>query len=128
MRVDGQDWPADAETMVGLKRLDNIQACVVDVIRRGVPGDLIETGVWRGGAAIFMRGVLKAYGDTTRRVWAADSFEGLPRPNPEAYPADTNDPHWAMGWLGVSLDDVRSNFARYDLLDDQVRFLVGWFR
>ena len=29
--------------------------------------------------------------------------------------------------LAVSLDEVRSNFARYGLLDDQVRFLQGWF-
>ena len=35
------------ETMIGLKRLDNLQHCVTSVIRDGVPGDLIETGVWR---------------------------------------------------------------------------------
>ena len=29
--------------------------------------------------------------------------------------------------LAVTVDDVRSNFARYGLLDDQVEFLVGWF-
>src|SRR3954470_1646889 len=80
MRLDGRDWPADAETMVGLKRLDNIQACIADVLPRNLPGDLMETGVWRGGAWIFMRGVLKAYGSTTRRVWVADSFAGLPKP------------------------------------------------
>jgi O-methyltransferase len=127
-RLDGRDWPADAETMIGLKRLDNIQHCVADVLRRGVPGDLIETGVWRGGASIFMRGVLKAYGDTTRTVWAADSFAGLPKPDSDRYPADANDPHWAMQWLAVSVDEVKANFQRYGLLDDQVRFLVGWFR
>ena len=30
--------------------------------------------------------------------------------------------------LAVPLEQVRSNFARYGLLDDRVRFLVGWFR
>src|SRR5216684_2749387 len=42
MRAEGHDWPRDAETMIGLKRLDNLQACVTDVIRAGTPGDLIE--------------------------------------------------------------------------------------
>jgi O-methyltransferase len=56
-RTEGLDWPGEAETMVGLKRLDNLEVCITDVLRQGVPGDLIETGVWRGGASIFMRGI-----------------------------------------------------------------------
>ena len=127
-RADGRDWPADAETMVGLHRLDNLESCIVDVLRRNVPGDLIETGIWRGGAAIFMRGVLKAYGDEERVVWAADSFDGLPRPDAQTYPADRGNKYWRSKFLAVSLDEVRSNFERYGLLDDRVRFLRGWFR
>jgi O-methyltransferase len=114
--------------MIGLHRLDNLEECITDVLRRGVPGDLIETGVWRGGATIFMRAVLEAYGDLDRLVWAADSFEGLPPPDPAAYPADEGDKHWQKSQLAVSLDEVRHNFNRYGLLDHRVRFLVGWFR
>jgi len=126
-REQGRDWPADAETMIGLRRLENLEAVIVDVVRRRVPGDLVETGVWRGGACIFMRGVLKALGETSRRVWACDSFQGLPKPDPARYSADADDPHWTFAELAVSLDEVRANFARYGLLDDQVRFLAGWF-
>jgi len=127
-REVGLDWPAEAETMVGLRRLENLEALIVDVVRRGVPGDLVETGVWRGGASIFMRGVLKALGDASRRVWACDSFAGLPPPDPERYRADAGDTHWTVAELAVPLEQVRANFARYGLLDDQVRFLPGWFR
>ncbi len=67
-RAVGKDWPAEADTMIGLKRLDNLQYCVTEVIRKKVPGDLIETGVWRGGASIFMRAILKLYGDQTRSL------------------------------------------------------------
>jgi len=74
----GHIWPSRAHTMIGIPRLDNLQQCVEDVIAHRVAGDLIETGVWRGGAAIFMRALLKAYGVTDRTVWVADSFEGLP--------------------------------------------------
>jgi len=114
--------------MIGMQRLNNLQYCVEDVLRLQVPGDLIETGVWRGGAAILMRAILKVYGETERIVWAADSFQGLPQPDPTRYPADAGDRHWMIDTLAVSLDDVKANFARYGLLDDQVRFLVGWFR
>jgi O-methyltransferase len=127
-RAEGRDWPAEAETMIGLKRLDNIHACIRQVIEENVPGDFIETGVWRGGACIFMRAALQAYGDTARQVWVADSFEGLPKPDGR-YAEDAGDRHWKKSdVLGVSLADVRANFARYGLLDERVRFLKGWFK
>lgn len=129
VRGEGRDWPADAETMIGLKRLDNLQFCIEHILQDAVPGDLIETGVWRGGASIFMRGVLKAYGDASRIVWAADSFQGLPKPQPGVWRDDERGKLWQFGTtLAVSLEAVRANFERYGLLDDQVRFLVGWFR
>lgn len=128
LRETGKDWPSLAHTMIGAKRLNNLQHCIEDVLSHGVPGDLIETGVWRGGATIFMRGILKAYGVNNRRVWVADSFAGLPRPNAKRYPLDR---WWRLDlvqYLKVSEDEVRANFHKYGLLDDQVQFLKGWFR
>lgn len=127
-RTEGLDWPASAETMIGLKRLDNLEYCVRTALEEGIPGDLVETGVWRGGAGIFMRAVLKAYNDEQRVVWLADSFAGLPKPDASAYPQDAGDAHWTYGELAVSREMVESNFRRYGLLDDQVRFIEGWFR
>ena len=101
--------------------------CVTDVLRRGVPGDLIETGVWRGGSVIFMRAILAAYGDAARKVWVADSFEGLPPPDPR-YAADAGDVFHGFEVLAVSLEQVKANFARYSLLDERVQFLKGWFK
>jgi len=126
-RAIGKDVPTSAETMIGRARLDNLHQCIVDVLRDDVPGDLIETGVWRGGATIFMRAVLAAYGDEARNVWVADSFRGLPKPDPGKSPADADDDHWVHDQLAVSIDAVKANFARYGLLDEKVRFLEGWF-
>jgi O-methyltransferase len=127
-RNDGQVWPGYADTMIGLKRLDSLQHCVETVIREQVPGDLIETGVWRGGACIFMRAVLAAYGDQNRRVFVADSFAGLPPPDAAQYPADKGDTHHLNQYLAVSQEEVQANFKKYDLLDSQVVFLKGWFK
>ncbi len=125
----GLDWPAEAETMIGLQRLTNLQHCVETVLADGIPGDLVECGVWRGGACILMRAVLAAYGDETRCVWLADSFQGLPRPDPKNYKADKRIRlHRAAGILGVPQAEVTANFERYGLLDDRVRFLPGWFK
>jgi hypothetical protein len=128
LRRAGRGWPAMAQTMLGMERLDNVQHCVETALENKIPGDLIETGVWRGGTCIFMRAILKAHGETGRTVWVADSFEGLPRPNAETYPSDAGDTLYTHDCLAVSLDSVRANFQRYGLLDDQVRFLKGWFK
>lgn len=122
VRLLPSDPRADAETMINTTQLDNIQFCVTDVLRRKVPGDVIEAGAWRGGATIFMRAVLKAYADKERSVWVADSFEGFPEPDAQA-----NDPAFKQGGLAVSLEEVKRNFARYGLLDEKVRFLKGFF-
>lgn len=127
IRGSGRDQPRIAHTMVGLKRLRNLRECVEIVLRDSVPGDLIETGIWRGGSIILMRAVLAVHGVTDRRVWAADSFEGLPPPDPR-YPADAASDWHLYPHLRVSLDQVRENLAAYGLLDDQVRFLKGWFK
>lgn len=126
-RLIGRDWPQHGETMVGLARLDNIQMCVEQVLADDVPGDLIETGVWRGGASIFMRGILAAHGVSDRRVWLADSFAGLPPPDVTLHPADEGLTFHESDTLAVGVDEVKANFERYGLLDDQVRFLPGWF-
>jgi O-methyltransferase len=127
-REEGRDWPLYAQTMVGLRRLENLERCIESVLSDGVAGDFIETGVWRGGASIFMRGVLAAHGDRERTVYAADSFCGLPPPDAAAYPADEGSRLHTADALAVSLEDVKRNFALYGLLDEQVRFLEGWFK
>ena len=122
----GMDWPARAHSMIGRKRMLQLQRAAEFVIERQVPGDLIETGVWRGGASILMRGVLAAWrrhrpervgrrlvrraADAGRRTDPIDRAQRsrLPRPRD-------------LGRKG------RGNFALYDLLDDQVRFLDGCF-
>lgn len=126
-RTMGLDWPVHAHTMIGLRRLRHLRECVSSVLKDKVPGDFIETGVWRGGACIYMRALLAVRGITDRKVWVADSFEGLPAPNAAKYPADVNDRLHTVEMLAVSLEEVQSNFQQYNLLDDQVVFLKGFF-
>ena len=126
-RKRGKDWPERAHTMIGLARLRHLRNCVETVLKDGIPGDFIEAGVWRGGATIMMRAVLKAYGVTDRLVWAADSFCGVPAPNPEKYPKEKGLHFEVFPRLAVSLEAVKSNFRSYDLLDERVRFVEGLF-
>jgi O-methyltransferase/8-demethyl-8-(2,3-dimethoxy-alpha-L-rhamnosyl)tetracenomycin-C 4'-O-methyltransferase len=128
LRAGGRDWPSVAHTMIGQQRMANLRQLAEAVIREGIPGDFIETGVWRGGACIYLRAILEAHGIRDRKVFVADSFEGLPKPDPARYPADQGDLHHTFTPLAVSLEEVRSNFDKYGLLDGQVVFLKGWFK
>jgi O-methyltransferase len=160
-RALGLDWPTEkpgmiaAETMIGTARLDNIQECVKTIIADKIRGDVCETGVWRGGATIFMRACVKALnipdiyggydgptgpsvrpsedrchqlGALGRWIWVCDSFEGLPPPNAAAYPQDQGDPHHTYKFLAVDQPTVEANFKRYGLLDSNVKFLKGFFK
>jgi hypothetical protein len=128
LRSLGRDWPALAQTMIGSARMGNLRSACETSILDGVPGDFIETGVWRGGACIFMKGIIEAYGERERRVFVADSFMGLPEPDAQKYTADAGDTHHTHKQLAVSRKDVEDNFKSYQLLDDRVIFLEGWFK
>lgn len=130
--VDGQVYDPrnlseHVHTMIGRKRLDHLHDCLDTILAEGIPGDVMETGVWRGGATIFMRAHLAAHGVRDRTVWVADSFKGLPRPSvKEDVGYDLSKRHCPI--LAIDEARVRALFERYDLLDDHVRFLPGWFR
>jgi hypothetical protein len=117
LRAAGMDWPLHGLTMVGLRRLDDLQACVERVVANGVEGDLIEAGSWRGGASMLMRATLDVHGED-RSVVVADSFQGFPASDAGA-PVDHE-------LLVAPLDDVREAFARLGL-DRGVEFVAGFF-
>ncbi len=179
-RVNGEDAPREAHTMVGIQRLNNLQRCVETILQENVPGDLLEAGVLRGGAAIFLRSILKAYNITDRRVIACDTFRSTLRPGRNfaidlflrllsliamipskklhraifdlslKVPAEmrsfpftkTPSDEAIFGVIFVlrhvrwffqphkdqtGLPAVKSHFARYGLLDQQVQFIEGFF-
>lgn len=124
-RMIGNDWPLYADTMIGLQRLGNLEELWENAYSARIKGDFIETGVWRGGACVFMRGLLDEYGVEDRKVWVCDSFEGLPKGSVKE---DRGSTFHTRKELSASLDVVRENFRKYDLLDDRVVFLKGWFK
>jgi O-methyltransferase len=127
LRQTGEDWPSLAHSMVGLERLGSLRDLTQMVLDEKIPGDFIETGVWRGGCCILMKGVLAANQVRDRKVYVADSFAGLPHPD-AAYPADHASQLYTCPELAVPVEQVRANFAAYGLLDDSIIFVPGYFQ
>ena len=64
--------------LVGWRRLENLRSCIWRILEDEVPGDLLEAGTWRGGAAIYMRAALEAYADVVNNpTFPADELEPM---------------------------------------------------
>jgi len=124
-RQKGGDWTYLGDTMTGWKRIDNVHALLQDVMEHNIPGDYIETGVWRGGSSMFARAVMLAYGQPHRKSYVCDSFSGLP---PQGRPLHKGDKGWDnTPYLEVHQDIVVDGFDKYSLLDENVIFVKGFF-
>ena len=110
-------------TLLRKSHLDLVEQAILAVEERGVPGHFMEAGIWRGGVIILMRAMINAYRMADRKVFAADSFAGIPR-NVWA----RNDPvdQWPDRWV-APLEEVRKNIDRFGLLDDRIVFVPGFF-
>jgi len=111
------DWPG----------LNKLQELIKDTIENNIDGDFIETGVWKGGMCILAKCIYDEL-QINKKVFVADSFEGLPPPDIEKYPCDKGDIHYSLPGLSISLEQVQDNFRLFDCLDDNVVFIKGWFK
>jgi O-methyltransferase len=129
-KADGRNWRRRvtrfSHTMIGLRRLDNLQWCAARIFAERIGGDFLEAGVCQGGAAIFLRALQVAWGEGERLTWLADSFQGLPAPTSE-HDQGYEFHEAVQPWLAVGMEAVKDNFRTYGLLSDEVRFLPGWF-
>lgn len=128
VRAAGLDWPLHGLTMIGLDRLDDLQACVESIVRNGVPGDLIEAGSWRGGASLLMRATLETLAGPAREVYVADSFQGFPATDGDLRDGyDLSSDLAGCDFLAVPLDEVKRTFARFGF-EHSLSFVPGFFQ
>jgi O-methyltransferase len=128
LRAAGMDWPLHGLTMVGLRRLDDLQACVEAVVRDDVAGDMIEAGSWRGGASLLMRATLDTLEGPERTVWVSDSFQGFPRADRESDESyDLSADLAGCDFLAVPLEEVKETFTRFGCTEG-VEFAPGFFQ
>jgi O-methyltransferase len=125
--VHSSEYSNNRLTMAPRKTLENVEFCIRECVKNKIEGDFIECGVWRGGISIFVNEIFKSLNEN-RKVYLSDSFEGLPKPNPEKYPMDSGDIHWTLPELSVSLESVKENFKIFGDINDNIIFLKGWFK
>jgi len=121
-RKYGLDWPPMGYTMVGTARLENFRAAIEEVNRKKIPGDVMELGVWRGGAMIMATAVSKEYksmgGTMDRRMYVLDAFEDIPA---SSYGV-------SRAFLFNTEAAVIDHFKTYNAYDSNVHFVRGLFK
>ena len=111
-------------TMIHTPNLNNIQKLYKYIVDNDIQGDILEAGVWKGGATILMAALNKYY-NTNKKVYACDSYEGLPKTSNYTEDHIVNGTNWQS--YAVSLEEVKENFDKYKLLDNDVIFVKGFF-
>lgn len=117
-------WGEKSFTLISWEGIEHLVECIKNT--KDIDGDFIETGVWMGGMCILAKSVYDELG-LNKKVFVADSFEGLPKPDPK-YPHDNGDTHYLSEYLKVSINKVKDNFSIFNCLDENVIFLKGWFK
>jgi O-methyltransferase len=123
------------KTMTSIERLYAVYSAVGHVVRCGLPGDIVECGVWRGGSSMMAALALRHFGnDGKRRLWLYDTFAGMTRPtaldekfdesgSAEKWTSHMRDSHNA--WNFASLEEVQANLATTGFPADQLVFVQG---
>jgi hypothetical protein len=128
--VDGNDVPpqANALSMAGKRRLDNFALTVADAIANRVPGDIIETGSWRGGASFVAARVIDIMEPGKRIVFLCDSFKGIPAPpSDRVYNEEDHNANFPVFSEAVSTQKLRVDAEHFGLKKDAFRVVEGYF-
>ncbi len=143
-RLPGDATPADAAVIAALRpysmtsaeRLWTLLNAVRYIVAEGVPGDVVECGVWRGGSMMAAAGELVRQGDTERALWLYDTYAGMTPPTDDDVEAGTGVTAAQMlastsvgdgnnVWCVAGLADVEANMRSTGYPMDHISFVEG---
>lgn len=122
-------------TMTGVSNMYALYAAVRYVVRSGVPGDIVECGVWKGGSSMMAALTLLAMGETTRRLWLYDTYAGMAEPSDkdvQAFDGLRAHTRWRGAqqgdvnlWNYSPLEEVRTNLYATNYPEEKILFVQG---
>jgi len=122
-----------AFTMTSLERQVALIEATRYLVRRRVPGCLVECGVWRGGSIMAVLLTLIDEGVVDRDVYLYDTFTGMTRPTEvdktfDGTPATTHlerDVSHTGYWCVAQFEEVRRNVLSTGYPEERIHFIKG---
>lgn len=119
---DWQDIQGRVRPFTGMPsdQLHTLYQLMTGLNKAGIPGDVVECGVCRGGSAATLAA---AIGDNERTLWLYDTFEGIP-------PATPEDGEKAQGYTGAfkgSMDDTIAALSAVEYSLERAKICKGLF-
>ncbi|MFE9362445.1 TylF/MycF/NovP-related O-methyltransferase [Streptomyces sp. NPDC006978] len=120
-------------TMTSPERLNAFVLATRHIVRHGIPGDIVECGVWRGGSMQACAKTLLSLGETDRDLYLFDTYEGMTPPTAEDLRRDGRPAQELLDaqgrdrpiWAVASLEDVRAGFEQVPYPEDRVHYVRG---
>lgn len=121
-------------TMTGHAKVHFLSHAVRYVVRYGIPGAILECGVWRGGSMLTVAHTLDRVGVRDRDLYLFDTYEGMSEPTERdvRIAAHKSAGEVLMGqrlgapiWAAASIEDVKLGFATVDYPADRLHFVPG---
>jgi O-methyltransferase len=117
-------------TMTPVERMYALYEATKYVVARGVPGDVVECGVWRGGSAMLAALTLERLEDQDRTIHLFDTFAGMTQPTDADGDAalrewQENDRGDHNEWCYASMNEVGANLRSTGYPADRVALVQG---
>jgi O-methyltransferase len=109
-------------SLVSKERFDNIDYIAKILETDNIKGDIVETGIWRGGMVAYLSQIFP-----NRKIYGCDSFEGCQNPKDGKYIV-AGETHNYGKYYGGTLDDVKENLNSLNIDYSNIIFIKGWFR
>ncbi len=117
-------------TLTSPERLFALRQSVQYVVRRGIPGDIVECGVWKGGSMMAVARTLLESSPPVRTLHMFDTFEGMSKPTDvdidfEGRPASAMFEQSGEPWVCSPLSEVQRNLQETGYPAELMRFVKG---
>lgn len=121
-------------TMTSPERLHALVTAVEYVIRAGIPGDIVECGVWKGGSMMAVARTLLKRGRSDRTLCLFDTFDGMPPPadvdrdlhgRSASSLLAAEERETSFVWAVASLTEVRRNLESAGYPTERIRYVQG---
>lgn len=119
-------------TMTSPERLAALCAATEHVVRAGVPGSLVECGVWKGGSMMAVALTLQRLGAADRDLYLFDTYRGMTRPTAAdvdyagvSILDDWPEPEHDTGVGAVGVDAVRAALASTGYEEARLHYVEG---